>query len=137
MKKLMTVFLAMAFLFGASVIPAISGVPDKWQGYLVDRQCAESVKEDNDPKLFIENHTKDCALMPNCKAKGYSIYVGYAGNSKWFDLDKKGNELAVKLLQASKRRSGFYVEVTGTEQNKVLKTQSIKEIDEPKSTSTK
>ncbi|MBX9688621.1 MAG: hypothetical protein K2X27_18070 [Candidatus Obscuribacterales bacterium] len=100
----------------------------KWQGYLVDRHCAESVREDSEPKVFLQHHTKDCALMPNCRARGYSLYA----NEKWFDFDKAGNQRAVKILQASKRKSGFFVAVIGTAQGKVLKVASIKEIEEPK-----
>lgn len=130
MKKLATSVCAFLFLSGTTA--AFSAALSTWQGYLVDRQCADSVREDSDPKVFIQHHTKDCALMPNCRAKGYSVYVASTGNDKWLDLDKKGNDMAVKLLKATKRRSGFYVEVTGTRQDKMLKTQSIKEIDEPK-----
>lgn len=127
--KLATTVLAVLFVATA---PALSdGGRSKWQGYLVDRQCADSVREDSDPKAFIQHHTKNCALMPNCRAKGYSIYVD-TPERKWFDLDKKGNELVVKLLKASKRRSGFYVEVTGTQKKQVLQTQNIEEIDESK-----
>jgi hypothetical protein len=130
MKKLATAVCAFLFLSGTTA--AFSAALNKWQGYLLDRQCADSVREDADPKVFIQHHTKDCALMPNCRAKGYSVYVASAETDKWLDLDKKGNAMAVKLLKASKRRSGFYVEITGIRQDKVLKTQSIKEIDEPK-----
>lgn len=69
--------------------------------------------------------------MPNCQAKGYSIYAT-SPECKWLDLDKKGNDLALRLLKASKRRIGFYVEVTGTAKKQVLKTQNIEEIEEPK-----
>jgi len=130
MRKLATALCAILLLSGTAA--AFSAAASKWQGYLLDRQCADSVREDAEPKVFIQHHTKDCALMPNCRAKGYSVYVASTDNDKWFDLDNKGNDLAVKLLKASKRRSGFYVEVTGTRQDKVLKTQSIKEIEEPK-----
>ncbi len=64
--------------------------------------------------------------MPNCRARGYSLYSG----KKWFDLDKHGNELAFRVLKSSKKSSGFYVEVTGSVQGAVLKTQSIREIGE-------
>lgn len=128
MKKSVTFVSALLLVISAAVAPVLCNAQGKWQGYLVDRQCADSVREDSNPKTFVQNHTKDCSLMPNCRAKGYSLYA----DSTWFDLDKKGNELAVKLLTASKRNSGFYVEVTGTKQAKVLKTQSIKEIEEPK-----
>jgi uncharacterized protein YxeA len=100
----------------------------QWQGYLIDRQCAESVKGDSDSKAFVLHHTKDCALMPNCRATGYALFV----DNKWYELDKRGNELAVKVLTASKKKRGFYVRVTGTAQGKVLKVESIKESEEPK-----
>lgn len=100
----------------------------KWRGYLVDRNCAESVKEDSNPESFLEHHTKDCALMPNCRAKGYVIYSDH----QWLSLDKRGNGLAVSLLRASKRKSGFYVEVSGARKGDAVKVQSIKEINEPK-----
>lgn len=129
MNKLATATLAM-LLLGSVLSPSVrSDESSKWQGYLLDRECADSVREDSDPKTFIHYHTKDCALMANCRAKGYSIYTANASGNKWFNLDKKGNELAVRLLKASKRRSGFYVEVIGTRENSVLKTQMIREID--------
>ena len=131
MKRLATTVCAFLLMTGATVAPALSEAQTKWQGYLVDLGCADSVREDSDPTTFVQNHTKDCALMANCRAKGYSIYVT-SPECKWFDLDKKGNELALKLLKASKRRIGFYVEVTGTQKKQVLKAQNILEIDEPK-----
>lgn len=112
-------------LAGAEVLWAVQ---TNWRGYIVDRQCADSVREDSDPRSFIQHHTKDCALMPNCRAKGYSLYA----DGKWFDFDKRGNQLAIQLLQRSKRKSGFYVDVTGSAQGKVLRVENIKEIAEPK-----
>lgn len=100
----------------------------KWQGYLADRQCADSVREDNDPKDFLRHHMKDCALMPNCRAKGYELYSGH----RWLTLDKHGNELAVGALKGSKRKSGLYVEVLGSRKGDALMVQGIREIEEPR-----
>jgi hypothetical protein len=99
----------------------------KLQGYLVDRQCADSVRGDSDPEGFIKHHTKDCALMVNCRRKGYSLYV----KPNWFDFDKHGNKLAVKVLQKSSRRNAFYVQVEGSAQAGILKVKEIVEIPEP------
>ncbi|HEY9868424.1 MAG TPA: hypothetical protein V6D08_04610, partial [Candidatus Obscuribacterales bacterium] len=88
----------------------------QWYGYVIDRQCAESFREDTDPRAFVLHHTKACALMPNCRAKGYALFV----DGKWYDFDKRGNELAVKLLQTSKRKKGFYVQVTAEARGRVL-----------------
>jgi hypothetical protein len=130
MNWLATAVCAFLLMSIATTIPALAEAQTKWQGYLVDRGCADSVREDSDPSTFVQNHTKDCALMPNCRAKGYSIYV-ISPERKWFDLDKKGNELALTLLKASKRRVGFFVEVTGIQKKQILKTQNIKVIDKP------
>lgn len=99
-----------------------------WQGYLIDRQCAESIREDSNAKAFVLLHTKDCALMPNCKAKGYALFM----DGKWYELDKRGTELAVKILTASKKERGFYVRITGAVQGKLLQVESIKESEAPK-----
>jgi hypothetical protein len=95
----------------------------QWYGYLSDRQCAESVRHDSAPKTFVLHHTKGCALMPNCRATGYTLFA----DDKFYDFDKQGNELAVKILRASKKKRGFYVRVTGTFQGKLLKVESMKE----------
>lgn len=108
-------------------IEAVCAGQNHWQGYLIDRQCAESIKDDSDRKTFVVHHTKDCALMPNCRAKGYALFV----DNKWYDLDKRGNELAVRILTVSNKKRGFYVRVTGTTQGQVLKVESMKESEEP------
>lgn len=98
-----------------------------FKGYLTDQKCAEAVKEDSDPIDFLKQHTKDCALMPNCKKDGYVLYC----NREWLKLDKNGNNLAVGILKASNGKRGYYVEVKGTRQKDLLKTESIKEVAEP------
>jgi len=128
MKKLNMPVLLLAISTVTGWGNSVTADQGKWRGYIVDRQCADSIREDNDPRVFLQHHTRDCGLMPNCRVKGYSLYA----DRKWFDFDKVGNQHAVKVLQASTRRSGFYVEVTGTAQGKILKVQSMKEIDQPK-----
>lgn len=98
----------------------------RWLGYLVDKQCAESVKGTSQAESFVQAHTKDCALM--CKDKGYVLY----SEGKWFYLDAQGNNLALKMLHESKRARGFYVEVTGKAINQTLLVESIGEAPEPK-----
>jgi hypothetical protein len=93
----------------------------------VDKQCADSVREDSHPEDFIKHHTKDCALMENCRRKGYTLYV----QPGWFDLDKHGNYLAVKVLQKSKRNRAFFVRIEGSAQAGILKVKRIVEIPEP------
>lgn len=125
MKHLQMILAALTVV--AVMTAAIGAEEQKWAGYLIDKQCAEAVREDPDPTAFVQRHNKDCALMPNCKKVGYSVY----SSRKWFDLDREGDALAIKLLQTSKRQNGFYVEIVGSRSGKVLKVKTIREIAEP------
>lgn len=98
-----------------------------WTGYLSDTKCSEAVKDDSDPSDFLKHHTKDCALMPNCKSAGYILYSKH----EWLKFDDAGNKKAVELLKASKKKRGFFVEVRASREGNLLRTESIKEIAEP------
>lgn len=106
---------------------AVYSADSQWQGYVIDRQCAGAVRKDSDASSFVQRHSKDCSLMAHCQSVGYCLY----SRGKWLDLDKKGNGLAIKLLQATKRKYGLYVEAAGVVNGSVLKVQSLKEISEP------
>jgi hypothetical protein len=127
-KQYISLLLLLAISLLAGWINSAVAAQTTWRGYVVDRQCADSVRDDTDPRVFLQHHTRDCALMPNCKVKGYSLYA----NGRWFDFDLVSNQRAIRVLQASKRKNGMYAEVSGSLQGKVLTVQSIKEIDEPK-----
>lgn len=62
--------------------------------------------------------------MENCRRQGYSLYV----KPIWYDLDKRGNELAIILLKNSKRRNCFYVRIEGAKKGNLLKVQTITEV---------
>lgn len=118
----------MISIFALTLAANADDQKQNFRGYILDKKCADSVKDDNDPSAFIEHHTKDCALMRNCKKSGYRLY----SKGNWFDLDKKGNELAIKTLEQSKRKNNFYVEVTGKSEGKSLQVISMKELDKEK-----
>ncbi|HOD13987.1 MAG TPA: hypothetical protein PK307_03840 [Spirochaetota bacterium] len=73
-------------------------------GILVDNHCADAHK--SSMEQFIKSHTKECALMPDCAASGYSLY--HYGALLRFDkesskkveqfLRKKGNRLDVVVV---------------------------------------
>jgi hypothetical protein len=120
-----------------------------WRGYLIDKQCAKTARADSRPLEVIKTHRTDCALRADCASAGFSIY----SDDRWLDLDKHGNELAIKTLKASKRMAGCFVEVsgsvsvqvfqavevgtsgkvqvTGTRESQVLKTTKMREIANP------
>jgi hypothetical protein len=118
--------LAVQVLAGSTALAA-EQVASKWRGYIVDRQCADSVREDTDPIPFLRRHSKDCSLMPSCKRDGYSLYA----DGKWLDVDKDANAIVMHAIKSSKRKNGFYAEVLGEQQGKGVKVKKITEIDEP------
>ncbi|MBX9722904.1 MAG: hypothetical protein K2X81_15995 [Candidatus Obscuribacterales bacterium] len=117
--------LLIGFLLSAESLEAFCADQNKWFGYILDNQCADSIKGSSTAESFAQAHTKDCAIM--CKDKGYCLYLKGKCNS----FDARGNELASKLLQESKRVRGFYVQVTGKTKDGTLGVESLEEIPEP------
>src|SRR5258707_364211 len=109
------------FLNAGSCLAAQADIGKRY-GYIVDRQCADSVKQDSNAESFVANHTKDCSLM--CKNKGYNLYSG----GKWLALDAQGNKLALEVLQKSKSERGLYVEAIGAVKDNILAVKSMREI---------
>ena len=98
-----------------------------YSGYLLDKQCSDSVRQDSDPRDFIKHHTRDCCLMLNCQRKGYCLFT----DGNWLTLDSTGNKLAVTTLRRSKKTSALYVRIQGVVSSGLLKVSSITEIEEP------
>jgi len=44
------------------------------QGILLDRMCATKIVADQDQKAA-QNHTRECALMPDCVKAGYGVFT--------------------------------------------------------------
>jgi hypothetical protein len=73
-------------------------------GTLIDNRCANA--HTSSLEQFIKSHTKECALMPDCAASGYSLY--HYGALVRFDkesskkieqfLQKKGSTLDVTVV---------------------------------------
>lgn len=121
-----TLFFLAVLIFLVASVEVIAKV-QIWHGYIIDRKCASTVKVSGGLKSFVEQHTTDCLLM--CKDRGYSLY----SEGKWIDLDTKGNQLVLQILQNTQKERGLYVEIIGIEKNNVLTVQSIKEINKLKS----
>ncbi len=78
MNKIISAFL---LVFALSSQGIASDVPFSMKGVLIDNLCLASHKADI--ATYITRHTKDCALLPSCAAKGYSIYS--KGKISFFD----------------------------------------------------
>ena len=98
-------------------------------GYLLDKQCSDSVRQDSNPLDFIKHHTRDCCLMLNCQKKGYCLFA----DGVWFTLDSQGNKLAIEALKKSQKNSAIYVRILGATKKGLLTVKSVVEVDEPSS----
>ncbi len=137
MKTLLAISLAFSALavnvgLPASAAPTSTPSPkpadavSQYTGYLVDRSCAAQIKVDNkgsDPSPSLKKHTRHCSLEPSCCEAGYSLY----SQGKWFDLDAKGNELAKKIFEQSKKESGHIFNISGIFKRNELRVASIAE----------
>lgn len=108
------------------IAPTDARENSKWRGYLIDRLCMKTVKDDPKPADFIHHHTKSCLLMPACKKSGYTLYT----DGNWLMLDEKGNRSAIEVIKASKRESEFLVEVEGRKNKDSIKVSKIREIEQ-------
>ncbi len=118
MKKSIVALFAFAFL-AAVVATATVHEKVKLTGYMVDVVCfAETAK--GKPEAATKaagEHTKGCALMPNCVKGGYGIYA----DGKWYPFDAKGNELAKVLFKKTAKKDHLKMTVEGmTHDGKVL-----------------
>ena len=110
----------------ASAVAAWAG-SSSWTGYLIDRPCARSYRDDPGALDYVRHHTRNCALMAPCRTAGYVLFAGGA----WYDLDRKGNELSVQTIKASSRSRGFFVTVSGELVGKTIRVKEMKEVAEP------
>ncbi|MBS2002303.1 MAG: hypothetical protein JST44_12405 [Cyanobacteria bacterium SZAS LIN-5] len=65
--------------------------------------------------------------MPSCKRDGYSLYT----DGQWLDLNKKSSTSVFQAIKASKRKKGFYAEVAGKVEDKLVTVEKVTEIEEP------
>ena len=90
----------------AAAKPKPNPVMVTWSGTIIDNHCAQGHK--TDLAVFIQTHTKDCALMKNCEASGYSLYTA---DGKLVSFTKKGNWSVAIFLKD--KASTLRVEVKG------------------------
>lgn len=79
------------------------------KGDIIDNMCANGNK-DNIAE-FVKSHTKACALMPNCVASGYSLFV----DGKLHKFDDASNKKIEEFLKMSGSKLQVTVTFTKTE----------------------
>ena len=126
MKKIFVLVTAAAVIFcacanksgeGANTVTSSMAKEVSLTGVIIDNACADA----NAAKLpdFIKTHTKECALMPNCAASGYSIYMG----GKLQKFDKDSSKKIEQFLKDPK--STLKVNITAKDTNGVLELVKI------------
>lgn len=103
-----------------------------YQGYIADNACYSkkgSISADGaNLSVNPEKHTIHCLKMPSCKKSGFGLLIkGPDGIYAFTKLDIKGNKQVKELLKTTKRKNGFFVELTGMEKDGMLMVKTIKE----------
>jgi hypothetical protein len=95
-------------MFVLALLGAIPAFAESVEGILMDNMCTGMVQK----KGFdaAKGHTKECALMDNCKASGFAVVTA---DGKVLKFDAKGNEMAVKALEGSSKEDNLTVKVDG------------------------
>ena len=79
------------------------------RGYLVDAVCLK--EEAAQLHELGSRHSKKCLQMPACRQSGYALLL--PSNNDVIRFDKRGNDLAVKLVDSHRRESGWLLQATG------------------------
>jgi hypothetical protein len=78
------------------------------RGYLVDTVCVR--EEATQLAQLGSKHTKKCLEMPACRQSGYALLLS---SSDVLHFDKRGNELASRLVNGHRAKSGWLLLATG------------------------
>ena len=89
---------------------AKAGNPESVRGYLVDTVCVK--EEAAQLSQLGVKHTKKCLEMPACREGGYALLLS-SHNNDVLRFDKRGNELAAKLINGHRVESGWLLQATG------------------------
>ncbi len=135
MKKVLLVLVVLVAIVAVGTLAFGKGKAEMYKGYLSDVACATMASgksaDGADMKTQPEKHTVACMLVPGCVASGYGLMInegtGMTKNYVFYKFDKKGNDLAAKLLKATKKKDNLSVEVKGMKEKGMIKVMSIKE----------
>jgi len=110
---------AMVLVLMASLVGLTSLAADvlSFKGDVVDNMCAAENKDNLAD--FLKTHTKECALMSDCIASGYSIFA----DGKLYRFDQASNKKIEKFMRQPE--STLQVVVKAEKVGKELKLLSI------------
>jgi hypothetical protein len=80
---------------------------------MVDNACAPRILKKHqgaDAQTHAAKHTLECALMDDCKASGFGLFI----DGVFHKFDAAGNKKALAWLGTVKKKDGLSVVVKGT-----------------------
>lgn len=80
------------------------------RGYLVDTVCV--TEEAAQLAQLGVKHTRKCLQMPACQESGYALLLP-SHNNDVLRFDKRGNQLAAKLVNGRHAEGGWLLQATG------------------------
>jgi hypothetical protein len=89
-------------------------------GHLVDAVCANN--HATEPG-YVEQHDRNCNLMPGCIKSGFSLVTS---DLKVLKLDPNGAEQALALIKTTDKDKDWKVAVTGVVDGQTIVVSSIK-----------
>ena len=103
----------------------------EYVGYLSDVMCVRKDIAGDETSLHKspKKHTVDCMKMPDCASSGYGVFIKdkEAGKYIFYKFDKKGNDIANKLLETTKKTDNMKMKVKGTMIKDFIMVESIVE----------
>jgi hypothetical protein len=91
-----------------ALVGVVPSYAETIEGILMDNMCSGMVQKKGYDAA--KGHTKECALMDNCKASGFAVVTP---DGKVIKFDAKGNEMAVKALEATSKKDNLTIKVDG------------------------
>jgi hypothetical protein len=118
MKLTISVGIALAAIL-ALTAPRLAA-EDTIKGTLMDVACASG--HDAESAESVAKHDKKCLLMNACVKSGYAVVTS---DLRVIKFDAKGNEQALKLINATDRVNDWKVMVTGTRSGDTIAVTSL------------
>jgi len=103
----------------------------EYVGYLSDVMCASKGIAGDGTNLHKnpKKHTVACMKMPDCASSGYGVFIKdkEAGKYIFYRFHEKGNDIAKKLLETTKKTDNMKMKVKGTMIKDFIMVESIVE----------
>ena len=117
---------SMMAVIALSLVAIAQGGKTTLEGYIIDKACATGkVAKKPDPQAAAADEPTSCALMDTCLKSGLGIYSG----GKYTQFDEKGNALAKKALEKSKKDKGAKFKVTGKMTGDKMAVEKVEEVE--------